>query len=206
MDQLDGFKRERRQAEQAMEDMETRLKKSQMKLSGIKSNKEYRAALKEIADLEKEKALVEDRVLDIMEQTEALHAKHKEDQEKMEEHQRLFEKDRSEILRELQMLEKELENLEKERTEFNAAVDEELLKKYDFLRDRKGGVAVSPVIKCVCQACHMGIPPQQFNELIRGDAMMSCPNCQRIIYWGEDERLEVKARETLDGRRDSERA
>jgi predicted nucleic acid-binding Zn-ribbon protein len=35
----------------------------------------------------------------------------------------------------------------------------------------------------------MGIPPQKFNELIRGKDLMSCPYCMRIIYWGEDEGL-----------------
>jgi predicted nucleic acid-binding Zn-ribbon protein len=35
----------------------------------------------------------------------------------------------------------------------------------------------------------MGIPPQAFNELIRGDKLLTCTNCSRIIYWGDDERF-----------------
>jgi hypothetical protein len=92
-------------------------------------------------------------------------------------------------LKELKALDAVLESLENERSEFCKAIDEGLLKKYDILRRNKEGLSISPVVKGICQACHMGIPPQKFNELIRGDTLMSCPYCSRIIYWGEDERF-----------------
>jgi predicted nucleic acid-binding Zn-ribbon protein len=43
----------------------------------------------------------------------------------------------------------------------------------------------------------MAIPPQRFNELIRGEKLMDCPSCRRIIYWGDDGRLK-KQEETPD--------
>ena len=73
------------------------------------------------------------------------------------------------------------------RGEFVQTIDQELLKKYLFLKERKGGQAISPVVGGVCQTCHMGIPPQKFNELIKGHSLLACPNCDRIIYWGEDQ-------------------
>ena len=57
-----------------------------------------------------------------------------------------------------------------------------LLKKYDMLRERRNGKAVVPVISGVCQGCFMNIPPQQFNDILRGDKMFNCPTCQRILY------------------------
>ena len=87
----------------------------------------------------------------------------------------------------MKALEQEFKRLEMERVSLGQTIDENLLKKYHFIRERKGGIVVSPVIKGVCQACHLDIPPQRFNELIRGDKLMNCPNCIRIIYWGEDE-------------------
>jgi hypothetical protein len=100
-----------------------------------------------------------------------------------------FEIERDEILKELKVLDAVLESLENERSEFCKAIDEGLLKKYDILRQNKEGLSISPVFNGICQACHMGIPPQKFNELIRGDTLMTCPCCSRIIYWGEDERF-----------------
>ena len=83
----------------------------------------------------------------------------------------------------------EFKNLEKERNTFYQTMDQDLFKRYVFLKERKGGHAISSVVKGVCQTCHMGIPPQKFNELIKGKSLLTCPNCQRIIYWGEDEQF-----------------
>ena len=187
---LEAYTRERRQAEQEIEEAENRLKKANIKLSNIKSNKEYQAALKEIDDLEKEKSLLEDRVINIMEQVEALEAKYATSREKVEETRQQFELDHNETLKILKAMNRELNKIEKKRIRFSQAVDPDLIKRYNSLRTHKGGIGVSPVIKGVCQTCHLGIPPQEFNELIRGDKFMTCPNCTRIIYWGDDERYQ----------------
>jgi len=184
---LEEYTRERRQAEQEIEDIESRLKKSDTKLSNIKSNKEYQAALKEIDDLKKEKSVFEDKVINIMEQVEALEAKYATSRKQIEETRQQFELDHNEILKILKALNRDLDKIEKERKQFSQAVDPDLLKKYDSLRTHRGGIGVSPVIKGVCQTCRLGIPPQEFNELLRGDKLMTCPNCTRIIYWGDNE-------------------
>jgi hypothetical protein len=189
IDELELNKRARRESERGIEELEDRIKKSNIKLNNIKSNKEYAAALKELDDLEKEKTRTEDNLIEIMEQIEALEEKCASNKTKGELLKKNFEIERDEILKELKVLDAVLESLENERSEFCKAIDESLLKKYDILRQNKEGLSISPVFNGICQACHMGIPPQKFNELIRGDTLMTCPCCSRIIYWGEDERF-----------------
>lgn len=193
LNRLEGYKRDRRGAEQEIKELEGRIEKSTIKLNNVKSNKEYTAALKEIGDVKREESLLEDRAIEIMEEIEELEAECSSSKAKKEELGEKVERDREEIAKELKALEEDLEILEKERTRFCRTIDEALLRRYDNLRKQKWGLAVSPVIKGVCQTCHMGIPPQKFNELIRGDGLMNCPNCLRIIYWGEDERFKVEA-------------
>lgn len=188
--QLETYKKERRQNEQNIDELDSRIEKSELKLSKIKSNKEYRAALKEIDDLKREKSLMEDKVIEIMELMEAGEERCADSKEETEKLKERFEKERQEILKKLKVLEKDLESLAEERAGLCQCIDEDLLKRYDYLKEHKGGLAISPVIKSVCQTCHLGIPPQRFNELIRGNELMSCPNCMRIIYWGEDERFQ----------------
>jgi hypothetical protein len=189
LDELELNKRARRESERGIEELEDRIKKSNIKLNNIKSNKEYAAALKELDDLEKEKTRTEDNLIEIMEQIEILEEKCASNKTKGELLKKNFEIECDEILKELKALDAVLESLENERSEFCKAIDEGLLKKYDILRQKKEGLSISPVVNGICQACHMGIPPQKFNELIRGDALMTCPCCSRIIYWGEDERF-----------------
>ena len=158
-----------------------------MKFSNIKSNKEYKAALKEIDDLKREKSVLEDRAIELMEAVRAARKGKFYGQSRVGRKRRSVEVNREEILRELKRMEGEQVDLEKERVKFCQSLDRDLLERYDFLRERKGGLAISSVINAVCQTCHMGIPPQKFNELIRGDALLDCPHCNRIIYWGDNE-------------------
>jgi predicted nucleic acid-binding Zn-ribbon protein len=190
--QVEAFTRDRRETEQKIEDAENRLKKANIKLSNIKSNKEYHAALKEIDDLKKAKFLLEDKAIEMMEQLEALEDTCTAGREQAAEMKRQFEMDRDAVTRSLKALDQELHALEQKRQDVSLAVDMGLLKRYDTLRKRKGGIAVSAVVQGVCQTCHLRITPQEFNELIRGDKLMTCPNCTRIIYWGDDARYKTE--------------
>lgn len=189
--QVEACSRDRRETEQRIEEAENRLKKANIKLSNIKSNKEYHAALKEIDDLKRAKFLLEDRAIEIMEMMETLEAKCTASRDQAAEMKRQVEMDREAVRRSLDAFDQDLHALEQERRSLSLVVDTGLLRKYDTLRERKGGIAVSPVVRGVCQTCHLGIPPQEFNELIRGDKLMTCPNCSRLIYWGEDERYKT---------------
>jgi len=196
--QLGEFTRDRRETDQSIEDAENRLKKANVKLSSIKSNKEYHAALKEIDDLKKAKFLLEERAIEMMEQLEALEAKCAAGREQAAEMKRQFEMDRDAVAQSLKALDRDLHALKQDRLGVSRAVDMILLKRYDMIRERKGGIAVSPVIQGVCQTCHIRIPPQEFNELIRGDKLMTCPNCTRIIYWGDDGQYKAEGSEKSD--------
>jgi len=188
-DQMDAFSRERREVDQNIDDAESKLKKANLKLSNIKSNKEYQAALKEIEDLKKAKFLLEDRAIEMMERFEKLETKCAVSRQEATEVKKQYKLDRQALSRSMEALDRDLSTLQKDRQGISQAVDRGLLKRYDTLRGRKGGIAVSSVVEGVCQTCHLRIPPQEFNELIRGDKLMTCPNCMRIIYWGEDERF-----------------
>ena len=186
-DRLETIKKERRKSEQLIQELEGKKEKSLVKLSNIKSNKEYTAALKEIEDLDKEKAKVEDGILGFMEEVETCEKKCLENKKEVERLQKNFDLDKKRIEQELEELNKESNLLEKQRQELSNGIEKDLLKKYDFLKSRKSGIAIASVVGGVCQRCHINIPPQRFYELIRCKDLMSCPNCNRLIYWGDDE-------------------
>ncbi|CAN5740321.1 C4-type zinc ribbon domain-containing protein [soil metagenome] len=62
-----------------------------------------------------------------------------------------------------------------------AEVDKQWLKIYDTLLSKKG-YAVAPVVKGVCQGCHMALPPQLNNILARMESIETCPRCSRLVY------------------------
>jgi hypothetical protein len=189
-DRLNLLKKDGHKIDQEIQELEEKIERSNIKLSLIKSNKEYKAALKEIDDLKRAQFQTEDKAIQVMEEVEELEKICSENKEKEAEIRKAFEKDKEEIERELEALDEELKILDAKRDTFAHAIDQDLLRKYLYLKDHKEGQAISPVVGGVCQICHMNIPPQTFNELIRGDSLMTCTNCNRIIYWAEDEHFQ----------------
>ena len=181
-----NLKKERRNLEQEVQDLENKIEKSNDKLSLIKSNKEYTAALKEIEDLKNAIGLKEDQVLRFMEEIEEVEKICLASKDRQDEMKREVEENKKDVENELEILEKAIGDLENERVQFTQEIGQDLLKRYLFLKERKGGLAISSVIRGFCMACNMGIPPQQYNELQRADSLLSCPNCQRMIYFEEN--------------------
>ena len=62
-----------------------------------------------------------------------------------------------------------------------AQVEPRWIKIYDTVAAKRG-YAVAPVVKTVCQGCHMALPPQLSNVLARMESIETCPRCGRLIY------------------------
>ena len=196
LDRFEALKISGRDIDRETQDLDVKIEKSNIRLSNIKSNKEYKAVLKEIDDLKKAKFQREEKSLQVMEEVEVLRKRCQDNEKEVAEGRKKLDKEKNEVQIELKALDKELRLFEKKRVLFSQTVDQDLLKKYLFLKERKQGQAISPVSQAVCQVCHMRIPPQKYNELIRGDSLLSCTNCGRIIYWAEDEHYKKALNET----------
>lgn len=185
-ERLEAIQSERRALEGEVEDLDAKIQKGNEKLSSIKSNKEYTAALKEIEAHKKKKAALEDQLIQQMEELEQVKERCQANSEEFKSLQEKFERDKKGVQQNLIEIEKELKGLEKERSKIVDRADPQLLRHYQLVRERIGSHAVSPVVGGVCMNCHMGIPPQMFNELMKCLELTSCPHCNRIIYWGDD--------------------
>ena len=68
-----------------------------------------------------------------------------------------------------------------------AGIDAGLLATYNNVKSlQSNAIGIVAVADAVCQGCNMNIPPQMYNELQRGDSLKKCPNCDRIIYWKDE--------------------
>lgn len=181
------LQKKKRQIEMDLDEISEQIGKSKSRLLEVKTNKEYRAMLKEIEERERLTLNKEDDALDILEEIEKLASEINKKRRVMEAMKKKHEKERIKLEGKMVGLEKELTGLSVDRDSFAKRIDPKLIKRYNFIKERRNGTAVVAVKHAVCQACHMNIPPQVYNELQRGDQIMICPNCQRIIYW-EDHR------------------
>jgi uncharacterized protein len=187
LQEVEDLKAQRRDTEQEMAEMEEGIKTSRQRLMEIKSNIEYKAMLKEIAFKEDQRDKRETRLLELMDLMEG-HGRLTVQQEgQMAELQTLLDQQGQEVKLQVEKLQKVLAELEEKRKKLRKGVPAPLLKRYEFIRQRRNGTAIASVHEGVCLGCHMNILPQQFIDLQKGLEILQCPHCQRILYWADEE-------------------
>jgi len=137
---------------------------------------------------ENSKSEVETEIIALLEELDKLAALVREDEEKLGLARSKYEKERKDMEDALNSIDAEVLKLEEKKTEIQNNVPSDLLSRYEKIKKRGNGVAITSVWKAVCNGCHMNIPPQLYNELQRTSELLSCPNCNRIIYFQEIEK------------------
>ncbi len=185
--QLDELLKRRRDLEEISDNIRARLRRAENRLMGSKTPKEYQAANAEIDDNKDALKDNDNQLLELMELVEALEVKVAELSQRYGEVAAASKAERSQLEERYHSLDAEVSRLESKRGKLTREVDPKLMKDYDFIRQARDGIALAPVSEGSCTVCHMGIPPQQFNELQRMDKIMTCPSCRRLIYWADAE-------------------
>lgn len=183
LEKIQHLQEQQKRLDASIENDESRLSSSQDKLMQAENSREYNAGIRELESMERQSR-------DREEERAAL----KVERASQEENLRSMEADWSELKNELesqrQNLEqrlaasqKKLQELEEERSGVSTGIPSPVLRRYEFIRNRLRHPVIVPVEDGVCTGCHIAIPPQVFIDLQRGTQILSCPNCQRLIYW-----------------------
>ena len=169
-----------------------KIKKSEEKLRSVKTNKEYQMSLKEIEDLKAINYKIEDKMLEFLEKIEGAETHLNARQENYSEIVDETDREKEIINQNAGQNKKRLLELESDRIATSAELDDRLLNIFNRQRMKQSdGVAIAEVKDGVCQGCYMNIPAQMYNELQRGNSLINCPSCERLIYWEkQDERSE----------------
>jgi hypothetical protein len=78
---------------------------------------------------------------------------------------------------------KEMDTLAAERKQILAEMTPRIASEYERIRKGRAGVAIAEVIGGRCSKCNMQVRPQFLQELKRGDTVMVCESCKRMLYW-----------------------
>ena len=159
------------------------IKKTKDRLLEVKTNMEYQAILKEIETIEKKNSEIEDEIISGLDQIDHMKTDVKEKEKDFQTRRTQYEKEKIKMEKEISELDHDLHDAEKGTDALRKQIRDELLKRYETIKGRRNGVAVALVWKEVCGGCHMNIPPQMYIELQRSSELLTCPNCNRIVYW-----------------------
>jgi len=159
------------------------LKKTKERLLEVKTNKEYQAILKEIETIENKNSEIEDEIISALEELDHIRVELKAKEKDFDAYRLQYEKEKKKIEEEINQLDVDSSGCQQINNDLRRQIRNELLKKYETIKGKRNGLAVVSVWKEVCGGCHMNIPPQLYIELQRSTDLLSCPNCNRIIYW-----------------------
>ncbi|WP_419785648.1 zinc ribbon domain-containing protein [Pseudodesulfovibrio sp.] len=186
-ERVDLLKEQKKRLADEIEEDAGKIKKSKNKLMLVGNTKEYHAMMREMDSLEKLNRMREDEQKAVDEelnrQTDATEDLSSDLGEVKEQYAALKET----LDARLEEAEKKLASLDRKRKKACKVVPPPILGRYEFIRSRMENPVIVPVVGGVCKGCNIMIPPQDYNELQKGKQILSCPNCQRLIYWQESE-------------------
>ncbi len=184
----DEIKSRHNDKEKEIKKINENIAKAKERLLEVKNNKEYQAILKEIEVAESSCGDIETEIISLLEEMDKLAVLVKKDEDTLNQQKKKYEEEKKDIETDINAIDSDFVNWEQKREELRKKVPADLLAKYEKIKNRNNGVGVISVWKAVCNGCHMNIPPQLYNELQRSVKLLSCPNCNRIIYFENREK------------------
>jgi len=174
--------KEQRGFERELATQEDLLHKVRSRLSELKTNKEYQAHLYEIEQSRKKKDSIEESLLEVMGRVEENDKAAKELEEEVSEARKVFAVEKVRLEAHSAELVNELTDLEQQQHRVSDTVEKPLLSRYNRLKTLRKGFAVAEVKDGACGGCRLQLPPQLVAQVRRGDQLMDCAYCHRILF------------------------
>ncbi|HEX3232071.1 MAG TPA: C4-type zinc ribbon domain-containing protein [Pyrinomonadaceae bacterium] len=183
-DRRDIARHERTRLEAEIFDQKQRAERADRNLMAAKKPEEYTAAIREADAARKQISAFETQVLEqmeISEQAEKELAERAPEVEKlrgeMEASFKTFDKQAKAQQKLLEQAHEDRERLTRELPKATSALYKRISSR---IRD---GVAVAEARNGACTACYMALRPQIMSQVRKGDEVITCDNCNRILYY-----------------------
>lgn len=170
-------------------DVKDKLKKLEAKQSSIKKVEEFNALTQEMSTLERERVATENVTSDLIDK------KHAEEEilEKIKQSLSATEVSSSsleeEIISNITLINKEGKGLKSKRDLLTKNADIEVLKIYEKLLKNKKDKVLVPMENRTCSGCHIALTAQHENSVRKGERLVFCEHCSRILFWQESEEI-----------------
>jgi len=180
---LTANQKDRKKFEGDIQMHEQKISKLRDQMMGAKTNEQYKAFQHEIEYLEKEIRTAEDRILELMTESEALDGNVKKAETALKEEKQLVEAEKGKARERTAVDQTALDQIKEERSGIAKKLPPSTAAAYERIRKKRNGVAVAEASGGRCSACQITLRPQYFQDLRRGDQLMFCESCGRILYY-----------------------
>ncbi len=187
---LAGNLRDRKKFEADIQTQEQKISKLKGQMVEAKNNDQYRAFQHEIDFCQKEIGSSEDRILELMGESERLEGNVKIAEAALKEERKQVDSEKAAAKDRTSADQQALSLLESERKSIVSQVSPIVLKSYDRIFKSRGGVAIAEALDGRCSKCHIGLRPQFYQELKRDVKVMYCESCNRMLYYNPPQSFE----------------
>jgi len=175
--------RERKTVEAEIKELGQKASKLKDQMMEAKTNEQYRAFQNEIDFVQKEVRKCEDRILDLMTDSEPLQQNISKAEAALKEEKARVEAEKKDAQKQTAKTKQSLDEMTAERARLVAGVKPSIYKAYERIRKRRAGIAVAEAADGRCSACHLALRPQLDQDLRIGKQVIFCESCGRILYY-----------------------
>lgn len=191
---LTANQKDRKRMEGEILTHEQKISKLKDQMLGAKTNEQYRAFQNEIDYIQKEIRTAEDRILELMSESEPLDHNVKKAEAALKEEKQAVEAEKARARERTAADQAELNKLHGERRDAAARLPAAIRNAYERIRKKWHGVVIAEAVEGLCSACQLSIRPQHMQDLKRGDQLMTCESCGRFLFYNPPVQIEDVAR------------
>ncbi len=180
---LAANQKERKKCEGEIQMQEQKISKLKDQMLQVKTNEQYRAFQTEIEFCQKEIRKFEDRILELMSESVPLDKNVKVAELSLKAEKLQVEAEKQQARERTAVDQNAAAELQKERAGIVAGMTPSIYKNYERVRKGRGGIAVAEVVDGRCTVCNIALRLQYFQDLRKGEQILSCESCQRILYY-----------------------
>jgi uncharacterized protein len=180
---LSANQKERKKCELDIQTQEQKISKLKDQMLQAKTNEQYRAFQNEIDFCQKEIRKAEDRILELMSESEPLDKNVKVAEGALAIEKAQVDAEKAEARERTAVDEKASRELQAERATVVEGLGRSTYNQYERVRKMRKGIGVAEAVAGRCTACNMVIRLQYYQDLKRGTQIMSCEACNRILYY-----------------------
>jgi len=201
---LAANQKDRKKLDGDVQNSNAKISKLRGQMLDAKTNEQYRAFQNEIEFCEKEIRQAEDRTLELMAEAEPLEKNVKVAEQALKAEKAQVEGEKQQARERTAADKQAMETLQTERKGIVAKMNPSVYKQYERVRKMRRGVGVAEARDGRCMACHMTMRLQFLQDLRRGDQIMACESCGRIMYYTPPAAEEVVDGETAPAAQEQE--
>jgi len=185
LEKLSHLQEQQKRLAHEIDDDSARIKKSKNKLMQVGNQREYHAMMREMDSMERVNHSREEEKATLLEELQYQNDALENINVTYNALKAEVEEKRNSLEEKMQKGNAALDELNSKRAMVSKTIPQPVFTRYEFIRKRLEHPVIVAVKDGICSGCHIAVPPQSFIELQRGQQILSCPNCQRLIFWCE---------------------